>query len=83
MIAVWDQRSQDHCASDEYGRFIVPPGEDDAHVIEGETLSALGQAIDERLARYEAETRRYPAVIGLRDQSEYGNRALQRLRRGR
>ena len=56
LIAVWDQRSQDHCASDEYGRFIVPPGVDDAHVIEGETLGALGQAIDERLARYEAET---------------------------
>ena len=40
LIAVWDQRSQDHCASDEYGRFIVPPGVDDAHVIKGETLGA-------------------------------------------
>ena len=56
LIAVWDQRSQDHCASDEYGRFIVPPGVDDAHVIKGETLGALTQAIGERLARYEAET---------------------------
>ena len=25
LIAVWDRRSQDHYASDEYGRFIVPP----------------------------------------------------------
>ena len=56
LIAVWDQRSQDHCASDEYGRFIVPPGVDDAHVIKSETLGALTQAIDERLSRYEAET---------------------------
>ena len=56
LIAVWDQRSQDHCASDEYGRFIVPPGLDDAHVIKGETLGALSQAIGERLGRYEAET---------------------------
>ena len=56
LIAVWDQRSQDHCASDEYGRFIVPPGVDDAHVIKGETLGALTQAIGERLARYESET---------------------------
>ena len=30
LIAIWDQRSQEHSASDEYGRFIVPPGTDDA-----------------------------------------------------
>jgi 3-oxosteroid 1-dehydrogenase len=52
LIAVWDQRSQDHSASDEYGRFIVPPGTDDKHVIKGATLSALGKAVGERLARY-------------------------------
>ncbi len=56
LIAVWDQRSQDHCASDEYGRFIVPPGEDDAHVIKGATLAALSKAIGERLAGYEGVT---------------------------
>ena len=43
LIAIWDQRSQDHSASDEYGRFIVPPGTDDAHVIKGATLAALQQ----------------------------------------
>jgi 3-oxosteroid 1-dehydrogenase len=52
LIAVWDQRSQDHSASDEYGRFIVPPGTDDKHVIKGATLSALSKAVGERLARY-------------------------------
>jgi 3-oxosteroid 1-dehydrogenase len=52
LIAVWDQRSQEHSASDEYGRFIVPPGTDDAHVIKGATLAALSEAIGERLARY-------------------------------
>jgi AraC-like DNA-binding protein len=26
LVAIWDQRSQDHSASSEYGRFIVPPG---------------------------------------------------------
>jgi hypothetical protein len=56
LIAVWDQRSQDHSASDEYGRFIVPPGTDDAHVIKGATLGALSRAIGERLARYERVT---------------------------
>ncbi len=56
LIAIWDRRSQEHCASDEYGRFIVPDGTDDSHVIRGETLGALTDAIAERLARYEAET---------------------------
>ncbi len=56
LIAIWDQRSQDHSASDEYGRFIVPPGTDDAHVIKGATLSALTHAIAERLGRYEKVT---------------------------
>ena len=56
LIAIWDQRSQDHSASDEYGRFIVPPGKDDAHVIKGDTLAALSRAIGQRLARYERVT---------------------------
>jgi 3-oxosteroid 1-dehydrogenase len=52
LVAIWDQRSQDHSASDEYGRLIVPPGTDDAHVIRGDDLAALAAAIDERLGRY-------------------------------
>jgi len=51
LIAVWDQRSQDHCASDEYGRFIVPPGTDDSHVIKGSTIEELSAGIAERFAR--------------------------------
>jgi 3-oxosteroid 1-dehydrogenase len=56
LIAIWDQRSQDHSASDEYGRFIVPPGTDASHVIKGATLAALSKAIGERLERYKAST---------------------------
>ncbi len=56
LMAVWDQRSQDNSASDEYGRFIVPPGTDDKHVIRGDTLGELTKAIGERLSRYEART---------------------------
>src|SRR5262249_32271704 len=56
LIAIWDQRSQDHSASDEYGRFIVPPGTDDTHVIKGATLGALSKAISERLGRYKGVT---------------------------
>jgi 3-oxosteroid 1-dehydrogenase len=56
LIQVWDQRSQDHSASDEYGRLIVPPGTDDGHVIRGGTLDELAAAIAERLERYRAQT---------------------------
>jgi 3-oxosteroid 1-dehydrogenase len=52
LIQVWDQRSQDHSASDEYGRLIVPPGADDSHVIRGDTVDELAAAIADRLARY-------------------------------
>jgi succinate dehydrogenase/fumarate reductase flavoprotein subunit len=52
LVAVWDQRSQKHSAGDEYGRFIVPPGADDAHVITGRTLDDLAAAIRARLARW-------------------------------
>ncbi|MBV9195526.1 MAG: FAD-dependent oxidoreductase [Solirubrobacterales bacterium] len=52
MIQIWDQRSQDHSASDEYGRLIVPEGADDSHVIRGATLPELTAAIGERLTRY-------------------------------
>jgi 3-oxosteroid 1-dehydrogenase len=52
LVQIWDQRSQDHSASDEYGRQIVPPGTDDSHVIRGESLEALADAVAERLSRY-------------------------------
>jgi predicted oxidoreductase len=53
LIQVWDQRSQEHSASDEYGRLIVgDTGASDSHVLRGETLPELGDAVRERLARY-------------------------------
>jgi hypothetical protein len=56
LVQVWDQRTQDHSASDEYGRLVVPPGTDDAHVVRGETLEELGAAIAARLDRYRSVT---------------------------
>ena len=56
LVQIWDQRSQDHSASDEYGRLIVPPGSDDRHVIRGDTLAELATNIDDRLADYSAIT---------------------------
>jgi 3-oxosteroid 1-dehydrogenase len=51
LVAIWDQRSQDHSASDEYGRFIVPEGADDSHVIKGKTLDALAANIASRVEK--------------------------------
>jgi hypothetical protein len=56
LVSVWDQRSQDHSASDEYGRLIVPEGADDAHVIRGATLEELAAGIAERLERFAGVT---------------------------
>ncbi len=56
LIAIWDQRSQDNSASDEYGRFIVPKGTDDSHVIKGRTWEALVNNIRKRLKQYAGET---------------------------
>jgi len=55
-ISIWDQRSQDHSASAEYGRLIVPPGTDDRHVLKAASLQELARAIDERLARHAGAT---------------------------
>lgn len=52
LFAIWDARSQKHSASDEYGRFIVPEGEDDGHVIKGDTLTELSRNIRARVKKY-------------------------------
>jgi 3-oxosteroid 1-dehydrogenase len=56
LIAIWDQRSQDHSASSEYGRLIVPPGTDDAHVVHAGTWEDLEREIAARLLRYKSVT---------------------------
>lgn len=52
LMSIWDQRSQLHSASDEYGAQIVPPGANDRHVIKADTLEQLVSNISERLAKY-------------------------------
>jgi 3-oxosteroid 1-dehydrogenase len=56
LVQMWDQRSQDHSASTEYGRLIVPPGADDSHVIRGATLDELADAIEARLEAVSGRT---------------------------
>ncbi|TDN63792.1 FAD-dependent oxidoreductase [Paraburkholderia sp. BL10I2N1] len=51
LAAIWDARSQQHSASTEYGRFIVPEGVNDAHVIKADTLTELARKIRERVAK--------------------------------
>lgn len=52
LISIWDQRSQDHSASNDYGSAIVPPGADDRHVIKSDTLEGLSDQISLRLKKY-------------------------------
>lgn len=52
LISIWDQRSQDHSASNDYGSAIVPPGADDRHVIKSDTLEGLSEQISLRLKKY-------------------------------
>src|SRR3954463_13671386 len=54
LVQVWDQRSQEHSASDEYGRLIT--GATDGHVLRGDTLDELAAAVRERLAKYAGVT---------------------------
>ncbi|HWQ39923.1 MAG TPA: FAD-dependent oxidoreductase [Burkholderiales bacterium] len=65
LISIWDQRSQDHSASPEYGRLIVPPGTDDRHVIKGNTLEELSAGIDARMQRYA------PYIGGMRISADF------------
>jgi succinate dehydrogenase/fumarate reductase flavoprotein subunit len=55
LVAIWDQRSQDNSASGEYGRFIVPPGEKDDHVIKAADADELARRVAERLAKYSSQ----------------------------
>jgi 3-oxosteroid 1-dehydrogenase len=52
LVAIWDQRSQDNSASDEYGRFIVPKGADSSHVIKGNTWDELVDNIKKRVKKH-------------------------------
>jgi succinate dehydrogenase/fumarate reductase flavoprotein subunit len=52
LMSVWDQRAQDHSASNEYGRLIVPKGGDERHVIKGATIEELATNIEARLKKY-------------------------------
>ena len=78
LMSIWDQRSQEHSASHEYGRLIVPPGIDDRHVIKGATLEELAANIDARLQKYAAQNGGMRITADFVGQPQGDHRALQR-----
>jgi 3-oxosteroid 1-dehydrogenase len=56
MIALWDQRSQDHSAGTEFGNLIAPSDDDNAHVLVADTLEDLAAALQQRVAEYRSVT---------------------------
>ena len=75
LFAVWDQRAQDHCASSEYGRFIVPPGTNDDHVVKGASIEALANGISDRLAKYSHQ------IAGLKLAPDFAANLVQSIKR--
>jgi 3-oxosteroid 1-dehydrogenase len=56
LIHLWDKHTQDHSAKEFFGNSVVPEGEDDMHVIKGDTIEELAQKIGERLEKFKAHT---------------------------
>ena len=58
-VMVWDQASQDRWQGDKWGNPIAPAGRDDGHVLHGDTLDELADAVRERFARLADRTGGY------------------------
>lgn len=56
LVAIWDQRSQDHSASTEYGCLIRPDAAHEGYQIRGDTLEELANALSRRLETFERLT---------------------------
>ncbi|HEY2203675.1 MAG TPA: FAD-dependent oxidoreductase [Pseudonocardia sp.] len=58
-VMIWDQASQDRWQGDKWGNPIAPAGQDDGHVVHGDTLEELAEAVRERLHRLRDRTGGY------------------------
>jgi succinate dehydrogenase/fumarate reductase flavoprotein subunit len=57
MFAIWDQRCQDRFAGGQWDDGTIPaPGQDDSHVVCGQTLAELATALRARLAEIAEHT---------------------------
>ncbi|MFM0000511.1 FAD-dependent oxidoreductase [Paraburkholderia dipogonis] len=78
LVAIWDQRSQDHSASTEYGCLIRPDAAQEGHLISGNTLEELADALARRLETFERLTGQLcladDFLVNLRDTIQRFNR---------
>ncbi len=58
-VMIWDQACQKRWAGDKWGNPIAPVGQDDGHVLHGDTLDELAAAIRERLHALRGQTGGY------------------------
>ncbi|MFE2043187.1 FAD-dependent oxidoreductase [Streptomyces sp. NPDC059477] len=52
LVMVWDESAQHHHSGEKYGNPMVPDGGDRSHIVRGDTLDDLADAVRARLARY-------------------------------
>lgn len=52
LVMIWDESCKQHHSGDKYGNPMIPDGGDQAHIVRGDTLEALADAVQERLAEY-------------------------------
>ena len=83
LVQVWDQRSQDHSASDEYGRLIVAAGRRRRPRHPRRDAGGAGRRGRARGFERSRRTGGVPLSAGLPGQPAGDHRALQRLRRRR
>jgi 3-oxosteroid 1-dehydrogenase len=56
LVMIWDEASKLHHSGDKYGNPMIPDGGDQAHIVSGQTLAELADAVRERLGVYAQST---------------------------
>lgn len=75
LFMVWDEASQEHYAADRPNCPIAPVGGDDEHVLRGDTLGELRDAIGQRLEDL------YPVGGGRRLSDDFAERLAETIKR--
>jgi succinate dehydrogenase/fumarate reductase flavoprotein subunit len=55
LVMIWDRATKALHSGDKYGNPIIPDGGDQSHIVSGDTLEDLEDAVRERLERYGAQ----------------------------
>ncbi|MFE6904672.1 FAD-dependent oxidoreductase [Streptomyces sp. NPDC057717] len=56
LVMIWDEESKKYHSGDKYGNPMVPDGGDQSHIVSGNTLHELAQAVQDRLDSFSAST---------------------------